>query len=768
MIKEERNALLLLGACLVAATALYTWILRPALQKAVVPRAGGAAADAGASAVDARPKSARRMVSVLLSPRDGASGALLLDATAVATGVADIAEPELARPAPGEVRLDFLPPDITFGIEVRCGGYRTATLGRLRGDSKQLLDLGQVALEPLRRLRGRVTTAANSGAEGAVLQVHPIRAGWVDSPARAVAVAEALLRPPAATAIAAADGSFAFDGLAPDTFCLLALAAGAPPAALPDLDLSLADGFADVRAAVGSTVEAKLSLAGRALAGADIAIVEDCDLACGQLAVALTATDSSGAASFTGAPGRAAFVFAAGGGAAAAGAGPLPLTAGTPLEVEFSVPAQLDGSVEDDRRAGISGARIAARPLDGLALGLETASSSTGTFALPELLPGELELWIEAPRCAPLTARLSLAPTGGAFRAVLQPAGTLVGTVRDGTAPVPGAVVETARPARRTLTDAEGRYRLEGLPAGPVDVHFGGVARAGQTRRAEIQLRAENQLDAELPPGGDVRVFVRSAAGEVVPRARVLVVAATESGAPQRVALYADSGGVARARGLSFDREYVLFARARGSAPARSQPVRIVPDHAQKGLALTLGPGGGFEGRTLDPDGNPLAGVRVRALPAGTDPFDRILVALAAAEALSDETGRFRITELAPGPVVLAAERADRVLALSPELTVRAGSIETGITLALPPGTPVAGRVLWPDGTPAARASVELSSAHPALQPRAAVADAAGRFLFPSPPNGPITLRARAGGASEGEAAATAPAPFVEIRLTGP
>ncbi|MBI4575189.1 MAG: carboxypeptidase regulatory-like domain-containing protein [Planctomycetes bacterium] len=96
-----------------------------------------------------------------------------------------------------------------------------------------------------------------------------------------------------------------------------------------------------------------------------------------------------------------------------------------------------------------------------------------GRLELGDLEPGPLHLLIFHPRSATLERELELSPSGTNLDLVLEAGGAIEGVVRDG-AGVPVATnvwrfhPEVEVPSDWAPTDDEGRFRLEGLPVGPV------------------------------------------------------------------------------------------------------------------------------------------------------------------------------------------------------------------------------------------------------------------------------------------------------------
>jgi hypothetical protein len=94
----------------------------------------------------------------------------------------------------------------------------------------------------------------------------------------------------------------------------------------------------------------------------------------------------------------------------------------------------------------------------------------------------------------------------------------------------------------------------------------------------------------------------------------------------------------------------------------------------------------------------------------------------------TDETGAFHIDQVRPGKYVLNIVKAGYVLPLSQHATFQIDG-DTRLSVEMDPLSTVEGRVRYPDGRPAPRATVWLG-VYPNGAPRNAMADAGGHFLF--------------------------------------
>ncbi len=748
MIREERNALLLLVAFTGAASLLYLLVLRPALEDAtrpVAPRPETAAAaetEAERRPIDARPKSARRMLGLEALLVDAVTGRPRSDAEVKVTRVEDIAEPTASLGADGTLRVDHLPPDITFGVEIECDGYEPRSFPRLRGEAREVLSLGVVALEPRRRARVTVRDEDESPVDRARVTLHPRDdvAPNEGARSRAARVAEALLLPAVATAATDADGVAVLRDL-PARHALAVVSSGERPTVAHEVDVFGGDVSEPVTLGPGVPFRGRAVDAGGApIAGARVVLVEARDGPGPGLSTAVTDTDDDGHFTAPQVSPVPHFVFVVAPARAAVALGPYP--PGGRDAVVLAVP---DGAAVEGTLRSRTGRRPPAVEVIGRsdvpgAVSLRTRTAEDGSFALDHLAVGHATLTVLAEGFAPERAVVPVASFGAEVDLRLDPPARLVGTVTSDGRPRSGAVVRDLAGGRRAVTDVDGSFRLDGLAAGMVRLETRAARHAPRRTEAEVLLREESSTEIELAPGGELPVVVRSADGEARPGARVAAHAVLPSGrlAPvPRSSATADAAGVARLANLRPEEPIVLFGRAAGHAPSRSSPIEVDPELTEAGVELTLGVGGPVEGVVLAPDGTPAGGAVVTALPAagpaGTHAFGP-------RSARTGDDGRFRLARLPAGRVRLLAVRGEE-RALGAPIAVRNGARTGAIELTLAPVPALAGRVLDAEGRPVPGASVTLLEAAPGdeggdeaaeapVVPATAYCDAAGRFVL--------------------------------------
>ncbi len=757
MIREERNALVLLVAFLVAAGLLYTFVLRPALDEATgrpvvhaKPKPDPDEAETPAHpGDDLRPKAVRRMVSVHASLCDAATGTPITDAVAEVLYVADIADPTAQVEPNGRLSVDYLPPGVTFGLRVDAPGHRGRLFPRLRGEARSTIELGLVALDPIRAVRGEARAPNGAPAQNTLVTVFaapPDRPS--DSPlAFARRTAEALLSTPLASVRADAEGRFAIADLPAIPVVAYALCPPYASRAFSWVDLRHDDAALDFRFEHGDPARGRLSRAGAPVAGADVVLVGG-DPADDEPSAAVTRSDAGG---FFGHPALAAvphFVFARGDGIVARGFGPVPFDPDREVRLELDEGQAITGSVRGPNREVVAAARVAARGEGDGALTIEATTGDDGGFRLAGLPIGSARVVVQADGFAPNRERVPVASFGAEHPVRLFSEAGASGVVVDEAGPVPGAIVD-ASPFARAVTDAAGWFSLAPLPPGPVELRARAEGRSAATLPVEVRLRDENRVRLVLSRGGQVHVRVKRTDGAAVSNARVAAVplAGGWPAWPDAVRGRTDTAGQATLRGIR-NGPCVLFAAHAGSAPVRTTPFTLDADRSRKGIALTFRPGGEIEGVTQDGDGVPLDAVRVTVLPVEADPLDAALLRFAGPAARSDETGTFLIGPLPAGSYRLAATRADRVGFVSEPVAVEDERRFVAHPLELAAGGCITGEVVDERRRPVPHAEVRFDvrlgdAAATEWSSGVVVTDAAGRFTLPRPPPSTLHLSAR-------------------------
>lgn len=223
--------------------------------------------------------------------------------------------------------------------------------------------------------------------------------------------------------------------------------------------------------------------------------------------------------------------------------------------------------------------------------------------------------------------------------------------------------------------DARGAYRFEDLEPGEYVLLVEHDSRA-LPYRASVRVRpAGDRLDLDLDvtlargvvrgeggrPLAGARVRAERVAEAGRRQARTVMMSVTSSGAGSTMVVRGpnvgaevetDAEGRFELRGLPADVGLRLVASAPGASPARGETFRLAPDEERAGFTLELLPGGVIEVSVHDAGGEPAAAVLVMAQPSagGESP----------AVQLSDEQGAARFADLAPGTYTVSARLLGR------------------------------------------------------------------------------------------------------------
>jgi protocatechuate 3,4-dioxygenase beta subunit len=339
---------------------------------------------------------------------------------------------------------------------------------------------------------------------------------------------------------------------------------------------------------------------------------------------------------------------------------------------------------------------------------------------------------------------------GTSLAVVLEKGLAVEGVVRDGSsrAPVPGARVSTWvgdglpwEPGSGVVTastDAKGRYRLEGLPRGLLEIQ----ARApGYGRARRRNVRAGGTADLNLFPGSSLSGFVLDPDGRPVADAVVRAEADYARGA--REAERTDAKGRFELIGIPSG-SYALVAVHPDFAPGVTAGVAI--DHGADARSdVSLARGIPVTGRLLGTDDAPVAGNLVVQELNG-HPVSRALAELLRAEAGAD--GRFRLEKLPPGShalSVLAPGHAPTRVDF--DVGSRAAAVDVG-DVRLEAGLSIRGRVSDRAGNLVADATILGYASQPRNPAGTAEARSGpdGRFALSGLSHAVYRLRVEAGG----------------------
>lgn len=391
---------------------------------------------------------------------------------------------------------------------------------------------------------------------------------------------------------------------------------------------------------------------------------------------------------------------------------------GSPLRIELREGRTLAGRVVDSDgepipKAGISIVEVMSAEMEGsgFSQGMTRDHARTdeeGRFAIHNLEPGSIQLQVDAPGFRrKRIPGLQIPERGEPYVEIFLERGAAIeGRVLDGQGkPARGAMVraEGERTGEGVLsfsggrTDAEGRYRLDGLEVGPHQVHAESSERDLRAERVLEVRPGTNRLDLAFPSGVEVSGHAVDGKGDPVPGATVMLWH-VQSGQSRQTT---STGSGSFTFTDVVEGEYRLRGGARGFATSSMPNTVRVGRSPVDGLELRLSSGAVIRGRIL-----------------GLAPEDRDDVHVSAhvmeggelAQGTVDSEGSYRVTGVGPGQWTVYANLSSA--STHGEAQVREGDEEVVLDLQLPEGFTLSGRVLL-DRSPLPGALVSLRGGAP-------------------------------------------------------
>lgn len=381
---------------------------------------------------------------------------------------------------------------------------------------------------------------------------------------------------------------------------------------------------------------------------------------------------------------------------------------------------------------------------------VQISTDEQGEFSFANLRPGEAGLMVSAENY-PLTIvdRVDIG-SGKPVDVVLGGSASMEGTVKNGDgealegADVMVAVGRQGGAFGRVLTDEQGHYRLENLPAGRIQ--FAMVRKTGYPswpsgsgmlgRRqgfGELKDGETSHKDFELVKGAIITGMVTdSSTGRPVPGAEVTLRSigggfgfgsggssitgedgafVLEGAGEGMHLLTVKASGFAQA-GLNQQAMGSMFGRMGGeNEPDPDGPmVKVTAEQTEVRKNISVVPGATIRGRVVDRNNNPVGGAKVTVNAGGNDMgmFTRMM-GLSPTSVLTNAEGEFQIDGAPPAEKTTLLARAEGFVdGSSEELRVTTGSEVTGVTIMLGTGGTLQGTVYGADGNPLSGASVRV------------------------------------------------------------
>ncbi|MEN8164241.1 MAG: carboxypeptidase-like regulatory domain-containing protein, partial [Acidobacteriota bacterium] len=246
----------------------------------------------------------------------------------------------------------------------------------------------------------------------------------------------------------------------------------------------------------------------------------------------------------------------------------------------------------------------------------------------------------------------------------------------------------------------------------------------------------DQRLDVALKTGAIAVGTVLTPENEPVAGARVTVAAKPNpsmmfmpgSPKPRGPTGITDEQGNFRLIGLEAGSTVKFEAEADDWVVGESEPVSLAAGQETAGIVVKLRRGGFITGRITSYQGGPLAGVEIRTLAqpsnATGNPWQWELQLSSKEPALTDEQGRFHVSDLAPGPWILRASAPGHRVVTKLGIAVLEGSDGGPIDLKLEKGLQITGVVVDADGKAIPGVNLRASAATGAGPGRTAVRNA--------------------------------------------
>lgn len=376
-----------------------------------------------------------------------------------------------------------------------------------------------------------------------------------------------------------------------------------------------------------------------------------------------------------------------------------------PLTVALRRAAACGGRVVDEEDRPVALAEVSLRPrqpppgtVDAVELEgedeLHAHSDEDGRFEFAVVTPGEYDVDAFARGYQPAELR-GLEVFEGVeteeLRFVLRRGATLQGRTldRDGE-PLAGVQVMVDRPS--SFSDAEGRYRVDGIPPGPWEVVGRHLRLEPVVRKIEI-VPGTNTLDLIFAGGSEVSGRVADGYGEGVPGVELTLLGGRRL--REHFTRSAADGGF-RLPDLA-DGVYSLRAAKPGYATVETAEAVRVGGAPVSDLEVTLEPEGVIRGRILGLDLAGLERLDVGASRTGASSVSGSL----------DYEGSYEIRGLGPGDYVVRAAMRGGSRAAEARVSLSGGR-EVYRDLEFGGGLTLSGRVLW-NGEPLSRTTVAVT-----------------------------------------------------------
>jgi uncharacterized GH25 family protein len=393
-----------------------------------------------------------------------------------------------------------------------------------------------------------------------------------------------------------------------------------------------------------------------------------------------------------------------------------------PVRVVLDRGARVAGRVVDPEDRPVVGANIellSHRPGEERGLirragtSLSAQSDADGRFAFEGVTPGAADLSVTAEAFQPAKLADLPVPARGVedLKVVLERGAVIEGRVLTAAGdPVEDGRVTCGNAA--SVSDADGAYRLEGVPSGPQTVRLLHRDYLPFDKKLNVQP-GTNPLDLILPGGHEVSGRVVDRAGEGISGAELSLF---PPGSPRERDAVSGADGSFRFANVE-DGTWSIRAAKEGYVPAESEAAVRVAGAPVRDLVVRLDKGAKIAGRLLGLDLYDLAEVEVSAQRDEESREWRARI---------DYEGRYEVADLPPGDWVVRGSLRNGAREATGRAVLPPGAEEATVDLEFGRNLTLTGRVLF-GGEPLPGALVTLRG-HDVASARQVTTDFEGSF----------------------------------------
>jgi len=367
-----------------------------------------------------------------------------------------------------------------------------------------------------------------------------------------------------------------------------------------------------------------------------------------------------------------------------------------------------------------------------------TSTDGQGRFALGELAPGQLRVFVNSEAYAYTESReINLEDEESITDLVidLAPGALLGGSVLNTQGqPITNAAILVSgkrldRP-RRVVSSADGTYRAESIPLGEVEVHVSAPGYASEKLVLEIE--------GGLPPVDFVLDKANGYFGKVVRPDGSTTNPVWIYGLPKIAVNHATGTFDLPIEGAIEPKELNFIS------PFHPPHKQVVQPGEE--TVITLSEGGFVEGIVVDTSGRPLQNARVAVTGLDVEQPAPYMATIFPSVDIRHGEGEFRYGPLRPGRYTLGAQAPGLGRGETRLISVQADRTTRGVRIEIAGGGSVSGVVRTSTGQPVHRARVDLFEPQSSFRVASVFSDEQGQFKMDGIPAGRRSLRVSARG----------------------